>query len=77
MDNNQYAPLSDSEMIILKRQHTQNFDDMTIKATIQLLHMLNFSDETMKTHVNSEAYNLLLRRLHMIIDWTNYPERLI
>jgi hypothetical protein len=39
--------------------------------------MLNFSDETMKTHVNSEAYNLLLRRLHMIIDWTNYPERLI
>jgi hypothetical protein len=21
--------------------------------------------------------NLLLRRLHMIIDWTNYPERLI
>lgn len=68
------TPLTDEELAILKKKYTQNFDTMGVKSALQLLRMLRGDDQSI---FDPYYRGLLLRRLHMIIDWENYPERLI
>lgn len=47
---------------------------MSVKEALKLFRMLAYDS----SGIFDDFYrNLLIRRLHMIIDWTNYPERLI
>ena len=67
-------PLTDEEMVIFKKKYTQNFDTMSVKEALKLFRMIAYDS----SGIFDDFYrNLLIRRLHMIIDWTNYPERLI
>ena len=67
-------PLTDEEMVIFKKKYTQNFDTMSVKQALTLFRMVAYDG----SGIFDDFYRgLLLRRLHMIIDWTNYPERLI
>ena len=68
------TPLNEEEIVILKKKYTQNFDTMSVKSALQLLRMLRNDDQNL---FDQYYRGLLLRRLHMIIDWENYPERLI
>ncbi len=68
------TPLNAEELAIIKKKYTQDFDNMGVKSALHLLKMLRNDAEG----IFDDYYKgLLLRRLHMIIDWENYPERLI
>lgn len=67
-------PLNDDEMKLFRSRYVQDFDTMSVKEAIRLFRMIR---NTGHNTFEPVYHDLLLRRLHMIIDWTNYPERLI
>ncbi len=71
-----FDPLTPEEMVIFRKRYTQNFDMMSVKDALKLLRMVMFTDEDPEM-LDGYYLALLIRRLHMIINWTDYPERLI
>lgn len=76
--NKTFEPLNDNELYLIKRKYTQNFDNMSVKQAVSLLKLIiTMENKSIVKSFDSDLHDLLLRRLHMIIDWTNYPERLL
>ncbi len=71
----QLEPLNKLELKELKSLYTQDFDKMNAKEATVLLKLLLPAMKS--TNLDSELSQLLLRRLNMIIDFKNHPERLI
>ena len=68
-------PLNEKETEELESIYTQDFNKMSERDAAILLQLLLPAMKS--TQLDSELANLLLRRLNMIIDFKNYPERLI
>jgi len=68
-------PLTDAELKKLKLTYTQDFDKLDKQQALTLLKLLIPSMKS--TNLDSELSQLVLRRLNMILDFKNYPERLI
>lgn len=68
-------PLDEQELIELKDIYTQDFNSMDVNNALILLKMLLPAMKS--TKLDSDLSKLLLRRLNMILDFKNHPERLI
>jgi|SaaInlStandDraft_5_1057022.scaffolds.fasta_scaffold240118_2 hypothetical protein len=69
-------PLTSEELVYFKNHYTQNFDNMSVSSAVYFFKML-INNTTDKSLYDDEKYSLLVRRLNMIIDFHNYPERLL
>lgn len=72
----QWIPLTEEEFKTLKLRYTRNLENLNLKEALELFRLV-FPLGKMKSDVDEYYFNLLLRHLHSIIDWTNYPERLL
>jgi len=68
-------PLNNAELQQLESNYSQNFNTMSENEAVVLLKLLL---PTMKSNkLDTKLASLLIRRLNMIVDFKNYPERLI
>lgn len=71
----EYKPLNDEEMEKLTRSYSQDFNKMNPKEAVVLLKL--FLPLSNNNSIDKTLFNLLVRRLDMIVNFKENPELLI